>query len=372
MVICDPDDRLSGQCCGLRLGSDIVRVGFEPVVGPGRNRVHDGVERGALVGEVVFDSDRRTGEHLAVNDSFGLEFLEALGKKSIMQSRHGVADIGKAVAPAAHRPENGSVPALANQLDRFMEGRAKGGNVRFVFHNAHSRWLWWRAQDAIGLALDDSQSLTYSKRHTNREHGSTGSIRQKEIKQMATWQIDQSHTNVEFSVKHMMVSSTKGRFSGVSGEIEYDPTNVGASSVNVSIDVATIDTRDEKRDAHLRSADFFDAEQFPTMSFVSTSVKPTGGDDFEIVGNLTIKDVTREVTLKAEAGGVGTSPWGFQVAGFSASTSIDRKDYGLTWNVALEAGGFVVGDKIKISLEVEATQQPVAEAAPVDAEAVAV
>ncbi len=179
---------------------------------------------------------------------------------------------------------------------------------------------------------------------------------------MAVWQIDASHSSVEFAVKHMMISSTKGRFSGVAGTINYDSANLAGASVDVTIDASTIDTRDEKRDGHLRSADFFDVEKFPTLTFKSTSVTPKGGDAFELVGDLTIKDVTRSVTLKGEIQGTGTSPWGTEVASFAASTSIDRKDFGLTWNVALETGGILVGDTIKITLEIEAVKQVEAEA----------
>src|SRR4029079_17231243 len=123
------------------------------------------------------------------------------------------------------------------------------------------------------------------------------------------------------SVKHMMISSTKGRFSGVTGTVNYDPANLAASTVNVEIDATTVDTRDEKRDGHLRSADFFDVEQFPTLTFASNSVADKGGDAFEITGDLTIKGVTREVVLKGEVQGIGTSPWGTEVASFAATTS---------------------------------------------------
>jgi polyisoprenoid-binding protein YceI len=176
------------------------------------------------------------------------------------------------------------------------------------------------------------------------------------------WKIDESHSAVEFVVKHMMVSKTKGRFTKFDGTINLDEENLANSSAKVEIDVASIDTHDEKRDAHLRSADFFDAEQFPTITFVSTEVLPRGRDTFQLIGDLTIKGVAQKVVIEVEATGIGTSPWGQQVAGFEAKTDIDRKDYGLTWNVALETGGFLVGDNIKINLEVEAVQQAAAEA----------
>jgi polyisoprenoid-binding protein YceI len=177
---------------------------------------------------------------------------------------------------------------------------------------------------------------------------------------MATWNIDQSHSTVEFSVKHMMISSTRGRFTDFRGAIEFDPASIESSSVNVSINAASIDTNDEKRDAHLRSADFFDADQYPTLTFASTRIVDKGGENFDVIGDLTIKGVTREVTLKAELQGTGVSPWGTEVASFAATTAIDRKDFGLTWNVALETGGILVGDTIKITLEVEAVKQAVA------------
>ncbi|HQY31579.1 MAG TPA: YceI family protein, partial [Thermomicrobiales bacterium] len=152
---------------------------------------------------------------------------------------------------------------------------------------------------------------------------------------MAIWQIDPSHSSAEFAVKHLMISTVKGRFSDLSGTVNYDPTNLAASSVNVQIGIASVDTHDEKRDAHLRSGDFFDSEAFPVMTFASTAVKPVDSETFNVVGDLTIKGVTHEVTLKAELGGIGTSPWGSEVAAFSATTSIDRKDFGLNWNVGL-------------------------------------
>jgi polyisoprenoid-binding protein YceI len=177
-----------------------------------------------------------------------------------------------------------------------------------------------------------------------------------------TWQLDPAHTHVEFSVKHLMIARVKGRFAGVTGTVEMgaDPA---ASTVDVVIDAASIDTREAKRDAHLRSADFFDVERFPTIAFRSREVRPTGAGDFSVVGDLTIRDVTREVTLEVTDEGRGTDPWGGARAGFSATAEIDRRDFGLTWNQALEAGGVLVGNEIRISLEVELVKQAAAQAA---------
>jgi polyisoprenoid-binding protein YceI len=177
-----------------------------------------------------------------------------------------------------------------------------------------------------------------------------------------TWQLDPAHTHVEFSVKHLMIARVKGRFAGVTGTVALggDPAD---STVDVVIDAASIDTREAKRDAHLRSADFFDVERFPTIAFRSREVRPTGAGDFSVVGDLTIRDVTRDVTLEVTDEGRGTDPWGGERAGFSATAEIDRRDFGLTWNQALEAGGVLVGNEIRISLEVELVKQASADAA---------
>lgn len=171
------------------------------------------------------------------------------------------------------------------------------------------------------------------------------------------WQIDPAHTHVEFSVKHLMIARVKGRFAGVSGTVELAPGLAG-STVDVAIDAASIDTRDAKRDAHLRSADFFDVERFPELTFRSRRVIPTGMGEFSIVGDLTIRGVTREVTLEVADEGRNTDPWGGERAGFSATTEIDRRDFGLTWNQALETGGVLVGNEVRIALEVELVRQP--------------
>lgn len=174
--------------------------------------------------------------------------------------------------------------------------------------------------------------------------------------QVTTWTIDAAHTSVEFAVRHMMISTVKGRFADVQGALTFDEADPTRSAVDVTIATASVDTRSEQRDGHLKSADFFDVEQFPTIRFTSTRVVKTGGESYDLVGNLTIKDVTREVTLKVEDQGRGTTPWGQHQAGFTASTKIDRKNFGLTWNQALEAGGVLVADEVKISVEVEFTK----------------
>jgi polyisoprenoid-binding protein YceI len=170
---------------------------------------------------------------------------------------------------------------------------------------------------------------------------------------LTTWQIDPTHTDVEFSVRHLMISNVKGRFAAVTGTVALDETNPAAPAVDVSIDVASIDTRNAQRDTHLRSADFFDVAQYPTLSFKSRSLSgdPSGG--FTLTGDLTIRGVTREVVLTGTLEGRGDDPWGNERLGYSASGTIDRREFGLNWNQALEAGGVAVGHEVKISINTE-------------------
>lgn len=170
---------------------------------------------------------------------------------------------------------------------------------------------------------------------------------------LTTWNLDATHTDASFAVKHLMISTVRGRFAGVSGTVAFDPSDLSTGEARISIDVASIDTREEKRDAHLKSADFFDVEKYPAITFVSRRVEGVKGDRFTLVGDLTIKDVTREVALAVESNGLQADPWGGQRAGFSATLVINRKDFGLGWNVALEAGGVLVGEDVKITLDVQ-------------------
>ncbi len=173
--------------------------------------------------------------------------------------------------------------------------------------------------------------------------------------QAGTWDIDPAHSTVEFSVRHMMFSKVKGRFTSLRGTVTIgdDPAE---SSVEAVIDMASVDTGDENRDAHLRGADFFDAERFPEMTFVSRAVRQEG-DRHVVVGDLTLHGVTRPVELELTLNGVGTDPFGGTRAAFSATTELSRKDFGLEWNLALETGGVLVGDKVQVSLEIQATRR---------------
>lgn len=173
-----------------------------------------------------------------------------------------------------------------------------------------------------------------------------------------SYQIDPAHTVVEFTIKHLMISTVKGRFGTVSGEISIDTSEPARSSVTVTIDASSIDTREPQRDAHLRSPDFFDVERFPTITFRSRKIEPSDRDStYRVIGDLTIRDVTREVAFDATYLGKAIDPWGNTKVGFAAETALNRRDFGLNWNVALEAGGFLVGDSVKINLEVQAAKQ---------------
>lgn len=173
----------------------------------------------------------------------------------------------------------------------------------------------------------------------------------------STWDFDPAHTSVEFKVKHMMITTVKGRFTSVHGRIIGDVEDPTQAEVDVVIDAATVDTRNDQRDAHLRSADFLDVENFPQITFKSTRVERVSDDRVKVTGDLTIRGVTREVTLDVEISGVGKTPFGTEVGGLTATTSINRKDFGLNWNVALEAGGWLVGDEIKVEIDIEAVKQ---------------
>jgi polyisoprenoid-binding protein YceI len=175
-----------------------------------------------------------------------------------------------------------------------------------------------------------------------------------------TWTIDPSHTTVGFSARHMMITKVRGRFTDVEGTITTDAEEPEDSGVRVDIAAPSIETGVEDRDDHLRSADFLDVDEHPRMTFRSTRVKgfaPEPGTEFEVVGDLTIAGTTREVTLDATFQGSGEDPWGGQRAAFAATTTIDRRDFGLTWNQALETGGVLVGHDVKIDLEVQAVRE---------------
>jgi polyisoprenoid-binding protein YceI len=172
-----------------------------------------------------------------------------------------------------------------------------------------------------------------------------------------TWKLDPAHSSAEFKVKHMMISNVKGSFSGLAGVLTEHTVDSTLSSVQASVPVATITTGDPQRDAHLKSADFFDAEKYPTLNFSSTKVVHKG-DAYEVTGDLTIRGVTKPVTFAVDGPSApGKDPWGNTRIGLSATTKINRKDFGLAWNAALETGGFLVGDEIAITLDVQFIKQ---------------
>jgi polyisoprenoid-binding protein YceI len=172
-----------------------------------------------------------------------------------------------------------------------------------------------------------------------------------------SWTIDPSHSEITFNVRHMMITNVRGRMERFTGMIDFDEENPALSTVDVQIEAASVNTRDAQRDAHLRSADFFNADTYPYLTFKSQRVEVIDDDQGRIYGDLTIRDITRPVTLDVTYNGLATSPWGQAVAGFSVTTKINRQDWGLTWNVPLANGGVLVGEKITLSLEVELIKQ---------------
>jgi len=171
--------------------------------------------------------------------------------------------------------------------------------------------------------------------------------------QAEEWNIDKAHSSIGFSVRHLVVSKTRGGFDEFTGMMNFDGKNLEAGSVEFIIQTTSIDTDNEDRDKHLRSDDFFSVEKFPEMVFKSKKIVKGDGDSFKLIGDLTIRDVTKEVTFEVEFNGVVTDPWGGTRAGFSAESTIDRKDFNITWSKTLDGGGLVVGDDVKITVEVE-------------------
>ena len=176
---------------------------------------------------------------------------------------------------------------------------------------------------------------------------------------MATYQIDTQHTGAHFKVRHMMISNVKGEFSRIQGSAEFDPANLAASHVEATIESASVNTREPQRDSHLKSSDFLDVLRHPFITFRSTGIAATGRDSYRLIGDLTIRGVTREVTLHVDSVTPEIKdPDGLLRLGASATTRIARKDFGLTWNAVLESGGFVVGDEVDITIDVELVRKP--------------
>ncbi len=171
-----------------------------------------------------------------------------------------------------------------------------------------------------------------------------------------TWKIDNAHTVIEFAVRHMMISTVRGRFERFDGSVDFNTADPASSSVEVKIEAASINTNEPQRDHHLRSADFFEAEKYPYLAFKSTKIEKLDETTGRIHGDLTIRNITHPVVLETEYNGQAKSPWGKLSAGFTANTKINRKDWNLVWNQALETGGVLVGDEIKIHIELEITQ----------------
>jgi polyisoprenoid-binding protein YceI len=173
---------------------------------------------------------------------------------------------------------------------------------------------------------------------------------------LVQWDFDAAHSSIDFTVRHMLVSKVRGRFTKWSGKLEIDERDPSRSRIEVDIDVASVDTHEVQRDAHLRSADFFAADEHPRIKFVSTRIEPKGTEHFTVTGDLTIRGTTRPVVLDVERGGiVARDPWGKKRAGFTATGTVDRKEFGVSFNQVLDQGGLALGEKVNVSIEIEAT-----------------
>ncbi len=175
-----------------------------------------------------------------------------------------------------------------------------------------------------------------------------------EVTATSTWNIDPIHSHAQFKVKHMMISNVKGEFTAVTGKLELNDADITKSRIEASVDATTINTRDAQRDAHLKSADFFDVEKFPTLTFKSTRISKRGDGELSVSGDLSIHGVTRNVEFEVEGlSAPMKDPWGNTRIGLSTTTRINRKDFGLTWNATLETGGILVGDDVTLTLDVQ-------------------
>lgn len=171
------------------------------------------------------------------------------------------------------------------------------------------------------------------------------------------WNVDAAHSSIDFSIRHMMISKVKGTFHDFDATVEADPNDLTTANIQLNIDVASVDTRNEDRDNHLRSGDFFEVEKYPKMTFQSTNIVKKGDDEYDLTGDLTLHGVTKPVTLSATFEGIAKDPWGNEVAGLSAKGKLKRSDFGLTWNNTLETGGVLVGDDVNITIEIEAHKE---------------
>jgi polyisoprenoid-binding protein YceI len=198
------------------------------------------------------------------------------------------------------------------------------------------------------------ESIRYNEHLYNRRIHPMSSVATPEVTAVSTWNIDPAHSHAEFKVRHMMISNVKGEFKGIKGTLKLNDADLTQSGVEVSIDAATIDTGEAQRDGHLKTADFLDVEKFPTLAFKSTGVVKGKKGELKVSGDLTIHGVTRNVEFEVEGSSAPVKdPWGNTRIGLSATTRINRKDFGLTWNAALETGGILVGEEINITLDVQ-------------------
>lgn len=173
----------------------------------------------------------------------------------------------------------------------------------------------------------------------------------------SVWNVDASHSALEFKVKHMMMANVRGQFHDFQANITADPEDLTTAEIDFTVNVNSIDTKDEQREGHLKSADFFDVENYPNLTFKATKIERKSNNEYAMMGDMTIRGVTKPVTFNVTSEGIGKDPWGNERAGFTAAGSLNRKEFGLNWNALLETGGVLVGEQVKINVEIEAVRQ---------------
>jgi polyisoprenoid-binding protein YceI len=301
------------------------------------------LERPPFLRQFVFDTHGRLGYDDSRHDSLGLQLAEPLRQHPIADVGNRGAKLGKAHPPVQQQMDDGAGPPAADELHRAMEA---GAELGFEAHGLHFTRL--ASLDTINLLLYSDRVLVSTKEDAMSTTTATAATPTR-----TAWKIDPAHSQIEFSVRHMMITTVKGRFSGVDGTVSIDEADPSNADVDVRIDASTIDTRESQRDAHLRSADFFDVEKFPHITFKSRRIVDRDGSEFKLAGDLTLRGVTKEVVLDVTEEGRGKDPWGGDRLGFTATTKVKRGDFGLNWNQALETGGFLVSDEIKINLDLQ-------------------
>jgi polyisoprenoid-binding protein YceI len=335
------------------------------MLGPRTNFAERALEGATFFGKLVLDTNRTLGHNPANDQLLRLKGAQALGKHAISDVRNRALDESVTDLPLEEGLDNRASPPAADELDCAVETRTNllrygvaGHEQSLEIGQLDTRYLLKYTSKTIVSPVRTAmlRGLAALRPQTKRNQMTAPATTAPSTGAKTAWKLDPSHTLVEFSAKHMMITTVKGRITDVEGTIHTDERDPKNSSVEATLKATSIDTRTDQRDQHLRSADFLNVEKYPVIKFRSTRIE---GDKehFKLTGDLTIRDTTRPITLDVHFEGRTKDPWGGERVGFSAKGKIDRRDFGLTWNQALETGGLLVGNDIKIELEVQAVKQ---------------